>query len=215
MLDLVGEQSLSNLSGAEHKTMRGVLMPMISAPSMRDQLLPKINEFMQSYLANWSGRILDLQDKSHEIVMLLTLKMIAGIEELNSFTNELKKELHHLAHGCSSLRINLPGTPYYKALQRENFEIRKGKHEDYKINWNDYKSMVFTRAESSLESHQYFMLFGGGVRLCAGKELAILEISMYLHYLVTKYRKEVGKKKIVNTPKTEAPNGIYFRFSEL
>ncbi|KAJ3679703.1 hypothetical protein LUZ60_017714 [Juncus effusus] len=163
-------------------------------------------------------------------------------------------------------------------LRRENLEIRNGKLKDYMITWNDYKSMVFTRAvvletlrmasvaagtirkttvdtrikgyvipkgwriyvytreisyypdiypeplkfnpwrwlESNLESHQYFMMFGGGGRLCTGKELGILEVSMFLHYLVTRYRwKEVGVNKIVNFPRVEAPNGIHFRFSEL
>ncbi|KAJ4748920.1 Cytochrome P450 [Rhynchospora pubera] len=159
-------------------------------------------------------------------------------------------------------------------LRKENLEIRKGKPEDYTINWDDYKSMSFTRAvvletlrmsalglgllrrttadteikgyiipkgwtifvctmetikdpdtypeplkfnpwrwpKSNLESHQYFMLFGGGARLCPGKELGILEVSMFLHYLVTRYRwEEVGENKIVSFPKVEAPNGLYYR----
>ncbi|KAJ3692479.1 hypothetical protein LUZ60_012829 [Juncus effusus] len=101
-------------------------------------------------------------------------------------------------------------------LRRENLEIRKGKLEDCMISWNDYKSMAFTRAESNLESHQYFMMFGGGGRLCTGKELGILEISIFLHYLVTKYSwEEVGENMISNFPRVEAPNGIYFRFSEI
>ncbi|XP_020594218.1 cytochrome P450 85A1-like [Phalaenopsis equestris] len=31
-------------------------------------------------------------------------------------------------------------------LQNEHFEIRKGKSAEEGIDWNDYKSMVFTRA---------------------------------------------------------------------
>jgi brassinosteroid-6-oxidase 2 len=42
--------------------------------------------------------------------------------------------------------------------------------------------------EKSLESKSYFLLFGGGVRLCPGKELGISEVSSFLHYFVTKYR---------------------------
>lgn len=42
--------------------------------------------------------------------------------------------------------------------------------------------------DKSLESHNYFFLFGGGIRLCPGKELGIAEVSTFLHYFVTKYR---------------------------
>lgn len=45
----------------------------------------------------------------------------------------------------------------------------------------------------SKEAQQNFMLFGGGSRLCPGKELGLLEISTFLHYFVTRYRSVVSK----------------------
>lgn len=42
--------------------------------------------------------------------------------------------------------------------------------------------------DKSLESHNYCLIFGGGTRLCPGKELGIAEISTFLHYIVTRYR---------------------------
>ena len=42
--------------------------------------------------------------------------------------------------------------------------------------------------ERGLETHNYCFLFGGGSRLCPGKELGIVTISMFLHYFVTSYR---------------------------
>jgi len=42
--------------------------------------------------------------------------------------------------------------------------------------------------DKSLESKNYFLIFGGGTRLCPGKELGITEISTFLHYFVTRYR---------------------------
>ncbi|XP_058076934.1 cytochrome P450 724B1-like [Magnolia sinica] len=47
---------------------------------------------------------------------------------------------------------------------------------------------AFEFQDDSLESHQHFLIFGGGCRLCLGKELAIVEICTFLHYFVTKYR---------------------------
>lgn len=42
--------------------------------------------------------------------------------------------------------------------------------------------------EKSLESQNSCFVFGGGTRLCPGKELGIVEISSFLHYFVTRYR---------------------------
>lgn len=43
--------------------------------------------------------------------------------------------------------------------------------------------------DKSLESHNNF-IFGGGSRQCPGKELGVAEISIFLHYFVTKYRSQ-------------------------
>ncbi|XP_038978605.1 cytochrome P450 85A1-like [Phoenix dactylifera] len=66
--------------------------------------------------------------------------------------------------------------------------------------------------EKNLESHQHFMMFGGGGRLCPGKELGIVEIAAFLHHFVTRYRwEEVGGDKILKFPRVEAPNGLHIR----
>ncbi|KAF8389911.1 hypothetical protein HHK36_024430 [Tetracentron sinense] len=68
--------------------------------------------------------------------------------------------------------------------------------------------------DKSLESRNYFLMFGGGSRQCPGKELGIAEISTFLHYLVTRYRwEEVGGDKILKFPRVEAPNGLHIRVS--
>ncbi|KAK2975935.1 hypothetical protein RJ640_008035 [Escallonia rubra] len=66
--------------------------------------------------------------------------------------------------------------------------------------------------EKSLESHNYCFLFGGGSRLCPGKELGIATISTFLHYFVTSYRwEEIQGQKIMQFPRVEAPNGLHIR----
>nr|CAN66537.1 hypothetical protein VITISV_029635 [Vitis vinifera] len=68
--------------------------------------------------------------------------------------------------------------------------------------------------DKSLESQNYFLLFGGGTRQCPGKELGIAEISTFLHYFVTRYRwEEVGGDKLMKFPRVEAPNGLHIRVS--
>jgi len=68
--------------------------------------------------------------------------------------------------------------------------------------------------EKSLESKSYFLLFGGGVRLCPGKELGISEVSSFLHYFVTKYRwEENGEDKLMVFPRVSAPKGYHLKCS--
>ncbi|TYK00613.1 cytochrome P450 85A-like [Cucumis melo var. makuwa] len=68
--------------------------------------------------------------------------------------------------------------------------------------------------DNNLESNNYFFIFGGGTRLCPGKELGITEISTFLHYFVTKYRwEEVGGDKLLKFPRVEAPSGFHIRVS--
>ncbi|XP_010552428.1 PREDICTED: cytochrome P450 85A2-like [Tarenaya hassleriana] len=68
--------------------------------------------------------------------------------------------------------------------------------------------------DKNMESQNYFLLFGGGTRLCPGKELGIVEISSFLHHFLTRYRwDEVGGEKLVVFPRVFAPKGFHLRVS--
>ncbi|CAN1794825.1 Cytochrome P450 85A1 [Linum perenne] len=69
--------------------------------------------------------------------------------------------------------------------------------------------------DKKLESHKYNFLFGAGGRLCPGKELGIVIISLFLHCFVTQYRwEEVGGEKLMEFPRIEALNGMHLRISK-
>ncbi|XP_072955667.1 cytochrome P450 85A1 isoform X1 [Typha angustifolia] len=360
MLDILGECNIAAVHGSLHKAMRGAILSLINPPMIRDQLLPKIDEFMRSHLSNWNGKVIDIQEKTKEMALLSALKQIASIEA-GPLSEALKMDLFKLVLGTLSLPINFPGTNYHKGFQarqklvgmlrdiiedrrasqcshndmldtllridgeakvklsdeqiidliialiysgyetvsttsmmavkylydhpkaleelrKEHLDICKGKSSEYAIDWNDYKSMKFTRAvifetlriativngvlrkttqdvemngyvipkgwriyvytreinydpymypdplsfnpwrwlqDKNIESHQHFMMFGGGGRLCPGKELGTVEIATFLHYFVTRYRwEEVGKNVILKFPRVEAPNGLNIRVWE-
>ncbi|XP_065036426.1 cytochrome P450 85A1-like isoform X2 [Musa acuminata AAA Group] len=66
--------------------------------------------------------------------------------------------------------------------------------------------------DKNLDSHHHFMLFGGGGRMCPGKELGTAEIATFLHYFVSRYRwEEVGGDNILKFPRVQAPNGLHIR----
>ncbi|XP_010939208.1 cytochrome P450 85A1-like [Elaeis guineensis] len=356
MQDLMGKWNISAVHGSLHKSMRRAMLRLIGPNMIKDQLISEIDEFLRSYLSNWSGKVIDIQEKTKELWCLSALQQIAGIET-GPLANELKSEIMNLVLGTLSLPINFPGTNYHRGIQarrkivsileklikervaspcslnymldsllrndddakqklndeqiidlvitvvysgfetvsttsmmavkylsehpraleelrNEQFDIREGKSPKDMLKWNDYKSMIFTRAvifetlrlatvvngvlrrttqdmemkgciipkgwriyvytreinydsfmypeplafnpwrwlDKNLESHQYFLAFGGGGRLCPGKELGIVEIAMFLHHFVTKYRwEEVGGDRLLKFPRVEAPNGLHIR----
>ncbi|XVF43257.1 hypothetical protein PTKIN_Ptkin02bG0025600 [Pterospermum kingtungense] len=358
MLDILGKCNIAAVHGSAHKLMRGSLLSLIGPLSIKDDLLPKIGKFMRSFLENWDGETIDIQEKTNEMAFSMSFKNI--VERGSTSVYEiLKQDFEKLLEGTLSVPINIPGTNYYhgfqarkrivkmlkqimeerrassmayddmlyrlldskdskynlsdeeiidqiitildagyetvsttsmmaikylhdhpKALQElreEHALIREKKRPGEAIDWNDYKSMSFTRAvifetsrlatvvngvlrkttedivlngftipkgwriyvytreinydpflypepltfnpwrwqDKSLESHSYFFLFGGGTRLCPGKEFGIFQISTFLHYFVTNYRwEEVGRNEIHEFPRVEAPKGLHFRISK-
>ncbi|PKA50367.1 Cytochrome P450 85A [Apostasia shenzhenica] len=361
MLNIMGKWNIAAVSGSLHKAIRSSMLGLISPTVIRSQHLSKIDENMRYFLCDWNGKLIDIQEKTKEMWLLLALKLIAGIET-GTLSEALKSEIYKLLKGTISLPFNFPGTNYHNGLQarkkiitilqsiikerrredccrtrgdmldsllgldvddeaklsdeqivdtiitlvysgfetvstttmmsvkylhdhpkvleelrEEHFEIRRNKSSEDKIDWNDYKSMKFTRAvicetlrlatvvngvlrkttqdielkgfvvpkgwkiyvytremnydpfmypeplsfspwrwmNKNLESNQFFLAFGGGGRLCPGKELGIAEISMFLHYFVTRYRwEEVGGEKLLKFPRVEAPNGLHIRVSD-
>ncbi|XP_034907384.1 cytochrome P450 87A3-like [Populus alba] len=62
---------------------------------------------------------------------------------------------------------------------------------------------------------QKFMGFGGGSRLCAGAEFSKLQMAIFLHHLVTKYRWRVIKGgDIIRIPAVIFPNGFHIQILE-
>lgn len=359
MLDILGKCNIAAVHGSTHKYMRGALLSLISPSIIRDQLLPKIDEFMRSHLSNWGNKIINIQQKTKEMALLSSLKQIAGIES-GSISEAFMPEFFKLVLGTLSLPIDLPTTNYRRGLKarksivsilrqlieerraseekhddmlgslmrcegnryklsdeeivdqiitilysgyetvsttsmmavqylhdhpkvlhelrKEHMAIRQKKRPEDPIDYDDYKSMRFTLAvifetsrlativngvlrkatqemelngfvipkgwriyvytreinydpflypdpltfdpwrwlDKSMESQNYFFIFGGGSRQCPGKELGIAEISTFLHYFVTRYRwEEVGGDTIVKFPRVEAPNGLRIRVSAL
>ncbi|KAL8161871.1 hypothetical protein V2J09_013360 [Rumex salicifolius] len=212
-----------------------------------------------------------------EIIDLIITLLYSGYETVSTTSMMTIKYLHDQPHVLQDLR-------------KEHLAIRARKKPNEPIDWEDYKTMRFTRAvifetsrlativngvlrkttkemeinggrsikddngfiisgyvipegwriyvytrevnydprlypdpytfkpwrwlNKSAESKNYSLIFGGGTRQCPGKELAIAEISTFLHYFVTRYRwEEVGGDKLVQFPRVEAPNGLRVRVS--
>ncbi|XP_042019332.1 cytochrome P450 87A3-like [Salvia splendens] len=61
-----------------------------------------------------------------------------------------------------------------------------------------------------------FMVFGGGLRVCVGADFAKLQMAVFLHCLVTKYKwKAVKGGEIVRSPGLQFPNGYHINVSQI
>ncbi|KAL9356427.1 hypothetical protein Peur_049680 [Populus x canadensis] len=102
------------------------------------------------------------------------------------------------------------------------------------ITWQEYKSMTFTqmvinetvrlgnivpgifrKGQELNAGSQNFMSFGGGSRLCAGPAFLKLQMAIFLHHWVTKYRWRVIKGgDISRLPAVISPNGFHIQILE-
>ncbi|KAJ6398447.1 hypothetical protein OIU77_019278 [Salix suchowensis] len=72
-------------------------------------------------------------------------------------------------------------------------------------------SSAATAATATTRSN-YFMPFGGGPRLCAGLELAKLEMAVFIHHLVLNFQWEmVGADQAFAFPFVDFPEGLPIR----
>ncbi|CAN1225196.1 Cytochrome P450 90B1 [Linum perenne] len=61
-------------------------------------------------------------------------------------------------------------------------------------------------------NNNYFMPFGGGPRLCAGSELAKLEMAVFIHHLVLNYEWELAEDdQAFAFPYLDFPKGLPIR----
>lgn len=59
---------------------------------------------------------------------------------------------------------------------------------------------------------RHFMAFGGGLRSCVGADFSKLQMSIFLHFLVTRYRwRSLGGGKVVRNPGLEFPDGYHIQ----
>ncbi|XP_022983294.1 cytochrome P450 87A3-like isoform X1 [Cucurbita maxima] len=62
---------------------------------------------------------------------------------------------------------------------------------------------------------KHFIAFGRGLRFCIGADFAKLQMAVFLHNLVTKYRfKAIGGGNIVRTPGVQFPDGLHVEIVE-
>ncbi|KAJ4809715.1 Cytochrome P450 85A1 [Rhynchospora pubera] len=116
-------------------------------------------------------------------------------------------------------------------LRKENLEIRKGnlgKPENYTLNWDDYRSMSFTRSVVLEALRMASIGLGFLRRTTVDTEIKGYVIPKGWTVFVSTVEtnkdpdtypeplkwEEIGENKIVRFPRVEAPNGLYYRLRD-
>ncbi|KAJ4846981.1 hypothetical protein Tsubulata_019982 [Turnera subulata] len=130
---------------------------------------------------------------------------------------------------CEVLRISPPAQGAFRQAITDftyaGYTIPKGwktywsvhsTHKDPKY-FPDPEKFDPSRFEGNGPAPYTFVPFGGGPRMCPGKEFARLEILVYMHNVVTKFKWEklIPEEKIVYKPYPMPENGLPIRLSGL
>ncbi|KAL0311703.1 UNVERIFIED_CONTAM: cytochrome [Sesamum calycinum] len=190
MLDILGKCNIAAVHGSAHKHMRGALLALISPTMIKDQLLPKIDDFMRSHLSDWNNKIVDIQEKTKEMAFLSSLRQIAS-KEASSISQSFMPEFFKLVLGTLSLPINLPNTNYHRGFQarqhitsllRKLVEERRasgenqqdmlgflvGEENKYKLSDEEMIDLIITILYSGYETVYYYFYDG-----CQKEHMAI------------------------------------------
>ncbi|KAK9090332.1 hypothetical protein Sjap_023509 [Stephania japonica] len=120
LIDMLGKYNIASAHGSDHRFVRGTLISLIGSTIIKDRLLLKCDEFMHSYISNWDGKTIDIQDRTKDMILMLMLKMIANVES-GPIPEAFKIQFFTLIDGTISLPLYIPGTHYYNGLKaREN-----------------------------------------------------------------------------------------------
>ncbi|KAJ7943321.1 Cytochrome P450 [Quillaja saponaria] len=116
MRNILGKNNIAAVHGSVHKHIRGSLLSLTGSVAIRDHLMPKTDRFIRSFLDNWAGKTIDIQDKTNEMAFFVSMKQIVETESI-SFCEAFKATFDKLASGTIALPIKLPGTTYFQGLQ--------------------------------------------------------------------------------------------------
>ena len=67
MLDILGKCNIAAVQGSIHKQIRGSMLSLVGPVRIKDQLFPKIDEFMRVHLENFDGKTIDIQEKTNDV----------------------------------------------------------------------------------------------------------------------------------------------------
>ncbi|GLJ26673.1 hypothetical protein SUGI_0519110 [Cryptomeria japonica] len=114
---IFGENMITELSGEDHKRIRGALMQFLK-PEALQKFVGRMDSIVQQHLADgWAGKeSLTVMPLTKNLTFQVACDLFFSLRD-NEERDVLGKEFNTAVKGIWSVPLNLPGTTFYKAYQ--------------------------------------------------------------------------------------------------
>ncbi|CAL5376754.1 unnamed protein product [Camellia sinensis] len=188
---ILGKWSMLVLVGDMHRDMRIISLNFLSNARLKTHLLPEVEKQTLLVLSSWKDNsTFCAQDEAKKFTFNLMAKHIMSLDPGKQETEELKKEYITFMKGFVSPPLNLPGTPYRKALKsqstilkfiEEKMEERMEKMGEKTENLEDDDLLGWALKHSNLSKEQILDLVLS--LLFAGHETSSVSIALAIYFL--------------------------------
>ncbi|CAL5347262.1 unnamed protein product [Camellia sinensis] len=188
---ILGKWSMLVLVGDMHRDMRIISLNFLSNARLKTHLLPEVEKQTLLVLSSWKDNsTFCAQDEAKKFTFNLMAKHIMSLDPGKQETEELKKEYITFMKGVVSPPLNLPGTPYRKALKsrstilkfiEEKMEERMEKMGEKTENLEDDDLLGWALKHSNLSKEQILDLVLS--LLFASHETSSVSIALAIYFL--------------------------------
>ncbi|KAF2293622.1 hypothetical protein GH714_003471 [Hevea brasiliensis] len=117
LFQLEGESRLSAF-GRVHKYIRSITLNHFGTDSLKENLLPQIEDMVNKSLQKWSTQAsVDVKQAASVMIFNLTAKKMFCYGVENSSSEEITEKFTGIFNSLLSLPLNIPGTTYHKCLK--------------------------------------------------------------------------------------------------
>lgn len=114
--ELWGKWAILRLEGAPHKRVHGLIGTILKSSEFKDHMTNHIEAYVKHAMANWSGRLVYVEEEAKKISFNVTAKALLSLNP-GSETESLRSEFHKFIAGVVSLPIKVSGTTFCASLQ--------------------------------------------------------------------------------------------------
>ncbi|KAA0044749.1 cytochrome P450 90B1 [Cucumis melo var. makuwa] len=165
---ILGKWSMLVTVGDMHRDMRMISLNFLCQSRLKNNLLKEVENQTLLVLRSWKDSSTFLaQDEAKKFTFNLMAKHIMSLDPWKLETEMLKKEYVTFMKGVISPPLNLPGTPYRRALKvigNTNFAIAQRFFEEFehRVSIFQSRSTILKFIERKMEERKFKMEADGG-----------------------------------------------------
>lgn len=116
---LVGKRALMAFTkdGPDHRKMRGAATRVAGIPVLKRRLVSEIQNTIASTLSRWRGKNVNVRHEAEEMMFSLIANILLGLKP-GTKLEKMTHDYYIMNKGVLSLPLNVPGTTFYKSLQK-------------------------------------------------------------------------------------------------